>query len=243
MRFIVLFLCLLPLSVMANQPQQFSSSDQRAALVELYTSEGCSSCPPADKWLSGLKDHEQLWSGFVPLAFHVDYWDYIGWPDKFADPEYSLRQRRYAQQYGERTVYTPGVRKTGNEWRFWRFRDDPAEADAPRIGQLKLQVEADGSFSATFKPLIENISKQPLRLTVALLGMEIQTEVERGENSGRTLDHDFVVLATNSFDSNEFSWQGNMPASALTAPRYAVAAWVSGINSLTPIQATGGFLR
>ena len=87
--------------------QVFESSEKPTALVELYTSEGCSSCPPADRWLSSLKDDEGLWKEFVPLAFHVDYWDYIGWEDRFADKQYSQRQRRYAHEFSEPTVYTP----------------------------------------------------------------------------------------------------------------------------------------
>ena len=72
---------------------RFLSHDVQTNLVELYTSEGCSSCPPADRWLSKLRNSEQLWKGFVPLAFHVDYWDYIGWKDRFASPIYGARHR------------------------------------------------------------------------------------------------------------------------------------------------------
>ncbi len=63
-----------------------ASGDTRVNLLELYTSEGCSSCPPADRWLSGLRQDPRLWRQLVPVAFHVDYWDGIGWPDRFASP-------------------------------------------------------------------------------------------------------------------------------------------------------------
>ena len=69
--------------------QQFSSSEEQVPLIELYTSEGCSSCPPTDRWMSNLKLHDSFWSGFVPMALHVDNWDYIGWKDPFASREYS----------------------------------------------------------------------------------------------------------------------------------------------------------
>jgi len=70
----------------ANPVLEFSSGTNHVSLVELYTSEGCSSCPPADRWFSELKRDDGLWREFVPLAFHVDYWDYIGWQDRFASP-------------------------------------------------------------------------------------------------------------------------------------------------------------
>src|SRR6059036_3501 len=86
----------------------FEVGPQRAQLLELYTSEGCSSCPPAEAWLSKLKDAPGLWRDFVPIAFHVDYWDSLGWKDPFAIKAYSERQRDYAASWRSRSVYTPG---------------------------------------------------------------------------------------------------------------------------------------
>src|SRR5271155_1572909 len=85
----------------------FDSTTRRVSLLELYTSEGCSSCPPAEEWLSKLKENPRLWKDYVPVAFHVDYWDGLGWPDRFASPAYTQRQRSYAQVWGGDTVYTP----------------------------------------------------------------------------------------------------------------------------------------
>ena len=72
-------------------------------VVELYTSQGCSSCPPADEFIAMLASNPQI----LPLALHVDYWDYIGWEDKFANPKFTDRQRAYARDIGSRTIYTP----------------------------------------------------------------------------------------------------------------------------------------
>ncbi len=102
----LLLLSALPAAA-ADDTRTFSSGNDRVALVELYTSEGCSSCPPADRWLSRLADDAGLWSEFVPVAFHVDYWDYIGWKDEFADPSNTQRQRGYAAAAGARSIYTP----------------------------------------------------------------------------------------------------------------------------------------
>lgn len=98
---------------------RFSSGEKQTALLELYTSEGCSSCPPADRWLSSLKSKEGLWEEFIPIALHVDYWDYIGWQDRFASKQYSQRQRQYAREQSLKTVYTPGFVYNGKEWRNW----------------------------------------------------------------------------------------------------------------------------
>src|SRR6266581_5068954 len=88
-------------NLLAEQPGSsppattFESGEARTMLVELFTSEGCSSCPPADAWISQLKESPDLWKKIVPVAFHVDYWNNLGWRDRFAKPEFTARQRRY----------------------------------------------------------------------------------------------------------------------------------------------------
>ncbi|MEM7361174.1 MAG: DUF1223 domain-containing protein [Pseudomonadota bacterium] len=241
----------------AVKAQQFSSTVEQVPLIELYTSEGCSSCPPADRWLSGLKQDEGLWTRFVPIAFHVDYWDYIGWKDRFANREYSQRQRRYAHEFGESTVYTPGLRKAGAEWRSWRLFGDPRAKGPEQVGILNLYVEPDGSFSANFDLPQESGGKaagqSSLQLTVALLGQNLVSQVSRGENRGRELSHDFVVLGLTTVtsdragqqnaDSKSISWSGKLPEASVQAMDYAVAAWVTRGGSLRPLQSTGGDLN
>lgn len=217
--------------------QEFESPEEQVQLIELYTSEGCSSCPPADRWLSSLKNSDSLWSRFVPLAFHVDYWDYIGWKDPYASREHSQRQRRYAREFGESTVYTPGVRKAGEEWRNWRSRPNLDELSGQKVGKLAINVERDGRFKASFS------SDKPMQLNIALLGLDLSNEVSRGENRGRTLEHDFVVLGVSSYSTADVGqWQGELPQPSTPAKRYAVAAWVTQGGSLAPVQATGGYL-
>ena len=93
-----------------------AESGTRAPLVvELYTSEGCSSCPPADRWLSTLKGRPDV----LALAFHVNYWDHLGWPDRFASPEMTARQRDSARLAGIRSVSTPQVVVQGRDWTAW----------------------------------------------------------------------------------------------------------------------------
>lgn len=227
----------------AEPTHTFSSGVDRVALIELYTSEGCSSCPPADRWLSAFKQDEKLWKSFVPLAFHVDYWNYIGWNDPFASEANSQRQRRYAAEYKERTVYTPGVRKAGKEWRRWRFFSSPELAQAEPVGALKIEFDAANNFTASFDASLLP-GNDSLQLTVALLGCDLHSEVKRGENRGKTLRHDFVVLAMSTLaGSKRGQWSGSLPEANITAPKMAVAAWVTEGGSLTPLQATGGYLN
>jgi len=234
---------LLMMSFVSNA-QTFESSNQRVSLIELYTSEGCSSCPPADRWLSSLADDENLWSRFVPLAFHVDYWDYIGWKDPYASKEYSQRQRRYAHQFNESTVYTPGIRKNGEEWRLWKLFGNPETKQKGDAGKVSITVDKDGAFLASYKQSTEKqVNSDSLQLNVAILGVGISNDVTRGENRGKTLEHDFVVLGISryaSFDANQ--WKGQLPESSVEAPKYAIAVWVTEGQKLEPIQATGGYL-
>lgn len=231
-------------SVVHASDLEYRSGSQQVELIELYTSEGCSSCPPADRWLSRLKASEGLWSQFIPVAFHVDYWDYIGWQDRFAKREYSQRQRRYAAEFRESTVYTPGVRKSGYEWRAWR----KANAQIPRLkepnlaGELVLKVNQNGRFAAEFDA--KYVKSDALQLNVAVLGQSLQSVVTRGENHGRTLEHDFVVLETATLSApkqaGKVVWDGVVPTPKIQAQEYAIAAWVSEAGSQIPLQATGG---
>lgn len=234
---VVVFLGLLTGSLNVSA-QLFESGAKQVPLIELYTSEGCSSCPPADRWLSSLGDSDGLWRNFVPVAFHVDYWDYIGWQDPFASQEYSQRQRRYAREFSEPTVYTPGVRKTGKEWRRWYFSGAPAEPTVNTVGRIRIEVDSTGQFSASFPT--DNPTAQ---LNVAVLGMGISSEVKRGENRGKTLRHDFVVLGLSRFATAQpGSWRGRIPQPQQQAPEVAIAAWVTENGSQVPLQATGGYL-
>lgn len=236
------YFLILSLVGFGTHAQTFESPDTPVALIELYTSEGCSSCPPADRWLSGLSDDEGLWSRFVPVAFHVDYWDHIGWKDPYASQEYSQRQRLYAREYRESTVYTPGIRKSGEEWRSWRFFGKPESTDKDSVGKVKITVSSDGGFVADYVGSVEQSTEQ-LQLNVAILGVDLSTKVTRGENSGKTLKHDFVVLGISRYArADTGQWKGDLPEHSVDAPRYAVAAWLTQGQSLKPIQATGGYL-
>lgn len=216
------------------------SPAHQVALLELYTSEGCSSCPPADRWVSSLKDNPGLWHRFIPLSFHVDYWDYIGWPDRFASPAFTERQYQHASDQSMRTVYTPGFFLNGLEWR-WRGRDLSEDILAVPAGVLQLEATAE-ELNLSFE---SNESGRTMAASVALLGFGIETQVKAGENAGRKLNHDFVVLAVNSApmrrEGDVYRASLSTPSTDIRAARYALVGWVNTEGSQAPIQAAGGW--
>ena len=224
------------------QATTFESGEKQSTLIELFTSEGCSSCPPAEKWLSALKSNQDLWKKIVPVAFHVDYWDRLGWRDRFAKPEFTSRQQRYAAAWGGDSVYTPGFVVNGKEWRSW-FVGDMTPASSTKVGVLRLSLGGDGKLNARYVPE----AKQPRgpALNVALLGNNLDSDVKRGENSGRKLRHDFVVLDLIKIEmANESNaWTGSivLPMRGGDDKPSALAAWIT--ENENPIQATGGWLR
>ena len=164
------------------------SGDARASLLELYTSEGCSSCPPADRWLSQLPAN----SGVVPLAFHVDYWDRLGWRDPFAQAAFSQRQRDRNSGLG--WVYTPQVMLDGKDFRAWH-RGLPARSNAPAEASLALTLKQnperiDAEAAIRFST---PAAGRDATLYLALVESRLVSKVTAGENAERTLHHDHVV--------------------------------------------------
>lgn len=171
------------------------SGSHVAPLVELYTSEGCSSCPPADRWLS-----QRFHDGNANfLAFHVDYWDAIGWPDRFASPLYSQRQRQRVAATGGDTVYTPQV-MVGDEVRAsWRsdagFKRVIDDARKPAQVALALRLQpSDGDIRVQLGAARAGGAGQAAQLWLAQYEDDQTSKVRAGENRGATLHHDRVVL-------------------------------------------------
>ena len=173
-------------------------------LVELYTSEGCSSCPPADRWLSQLPPGR-----LVPLALHVDYWDYIGWKDRFAQARFSQRQRDMVNRGGGRVVYTPQVMLNGRDFRGWHSAaafDEAVRQHAARPLQAKLVLAVDSGTGGWAARLSGEVLSRKGRAEayIALYENGLSSAVEAGENRGARLHHDYVVR----------QWQGPLPVGA-----------------------------
>jgi hypothetical protein len=169
------------------------SPPHAVALLELYTSEGCSSCPPADRWLSRLLHDGPGADSVVPLAFHVDYWDRLGWKDRFASPRFTERQYALARQAGSRAVYTPGVFLNFSELRTWsRLEEALRTVNArPARADIRLELEAPSASQVTVNAVFRG--PQSSRAFVALYENRLSTDVKAGENQGATLRHDYVV--------------------------------------------------
>jgi hypothetical protein len=225
-----------------SAPIQFQSAADQTALVELYTSEGCSSCPPAESWLSQLNTKPGLWSEFVPVAFHVDYWDNLGWRDKWGSKQYSERQRAYAGVWASENIYTPEFVLNGKEWRNW---GTPGLSGA-KAGILKVTSEDTNHWQVVFMPSAD--AKTGYEVNAALLVSGLGSDVKAGENGGRHLQHDFVALTlvNQTLAQQGGGFQGAFAFAAGQKPphgRLALAVWATRSGRLEPVQAVGGWLE
>lgn len=196
-------------ALLAAASSTFSATNQCTAssgatitpVIELYTSEGCSSCPPADKWASSLKG-----KGVVVQAFHVGYWDYIGWVDRFAAPAYTSRQREIAARNKLRSIYTPQAVLNGKDWSRWGGQ--PASQEAARASITLRQLGAD-QFEASVTPVAapQTSGNWSAYWTVTEHGHN--SRVQAGENAGEFLQHDFVVRQYTA--AGEYQSRANAP--------------------------------
>ena len=161
-----------------------SSGSTAMTLVELYTSEGCSSCPPADRWLSSLKSRADV----VPLAFHVDYWDRLGWKDRFGSAAFSQRQARQLAVNGSRFAYTPQVVIDGQDQ-----HNGPRLPSSRRASAVAIDMTQAPGGEATASVVLTASSETPLNAYWAVTESGHRSDVSSGENQGATLLHDFVV--------------------------------------------------
>jgi len=224
--------------ITAADPVTFQSGPKKVQLLELFTSEGCSSCPPAEASLSRLVSDSRLWRDFVPVAFHVDYWDRLGWKDPFASSEWTKRQQTYAENWRAESVYTPAFVLNGREWRNTTI---PVVNDAP--GVLKATVQDSNAIMISFGPA--NGSSEKFDVYLARLGFGIAVNVRAGENNGRSLKHDFVVLSLvhKKMGSGIQELRLAPVSESVSRPeRTALAAWITNAGDLRPIQAIGGWL-
>ncbi len=228
--------------------QRFASGPARVALVELYTSEGCSSCPPAERWLGALRSAPGLWRDFVPVAWHVDYWNRLGWPDRFSTGEWTQRQYAIAATWGSGSVYTPCFVRDGAEWR--ARGGVPQRENSAAVGELALVLDRAGKGRAEFAPQSLG-AKETLVLHLAVLGGGFASKVTAGENRGETLRQEFVALAISEHVLVADASGGGVRRAEFALPkakitdgeRRAVAAWVTRRGDLKPLQATGGWIE
>lgn len=173
-----------------------SSNGQQTAVLELYTSEGCSSCPSADRWLAALVELPNDELDVLALAFHVDYWDYLGWKDRFGSPRYTSRQRQLGSNNNQRTIYTPEFFVDGKEARGTRKVLDKIRSANKRQAQIQLKLSISKSSNALqieLQSVTPDAVDKPLRHRYFVYENQLMSDVTRGENSGERLFHQQVV--------------------------------------------------
>lgn len=177
------------------------SGTRRVALLELYTSEGCNSCPPADHWVSTLPQRSLGPERVVTLGFHVDYWNYLGWNDPYAKADFSARQQAASRRNQARVVYTPQLLLNGRDYRRGAFKDDFAnrvgalnqEKPKARVS-LKLSAGQPGVlFVQGTAEVLDAAERSDAYAHLALYENNLSSQVAAGENRGKRLRHDFVV--------------------------------------------------
>ena len=180
-------------------------AQQNPVVVELFTSQGCSSCPPADAMMHNIAQREDV----IALAYHVDYWDYIGWKDSFGHPDHAVRQRAYASFAGRRTIYTPEMVVQGQTDIIGAKPMELSEAIAKHARQtppINLEVARLGN-----QLTINAEADQAGEMRVYLLHYTpIQSvQIKRGENRGKTLEYANVVSGFTQIAD----WDGKSPLS------------------------------
>jgi hypothetical protein len=245
---IVLLACAAAMAMDAHAVQCKAQSPRTTtALVELYTSEGCDSCPPADRWLSSLAERGYGPDRVVPIALHVDYWDYIGWKDPYARQAHAARQRKMASLARAAMVYTPQVLLQGRDFRRWgtpAFGEEVAKINAlPERARISLLLEQRGAAAFEIEARAELLeARRPADVALYLGAYEnkLVSEVKAGENRGRTLAHDYVVLQWAG--PYEFGGTGLVARATLPLLPKAVVHR-SGVIAFVQDRATGEVLQ
>lgn len=170
-----------------------AQADDQPVVVELYTSQGCSSCPPADAFLSELTKNKNV----IALALHVDYWDYLGWKDEFASVDYSNRQRAYASAANKRTIYTPQVVVQGTNHAIGNRINDVAELISHHTkhkSPVTLDIKRDG-VTLTISAAAKSGNVGPTVIQLVRYTPERTISIRAGENAGRKILYSNIVTS------------------------------------------------
>lgn len=205
------------------------------ALLELYTSEGCSSCPPADDIANEIAEKaEENQERIFVLAFHVDYWNRLGWKDRFSSPKYSQRQYWYANQLNSRSVYTPQIIVNGTDAFVGSRRAQAETAVQAAIkkttnSKIKLELETTSEDVKTFRYAITG-DKTGLRLHYALIEKHQKSKVTAGENRGRNLYHYSVVKEFHSLSSPQVLGKASIDKLPTNQEQFSIIAFLQDPN-------------
>ena len=223
------------------------SGPRAVPLVELYTSEGCSSCPPADRWLSATFTGNAAGAKAIALAFHVDYWDRLGWKDRFGAAAFAERQYDAMRANRARFVYTPQVLVQGRDFPEWRERGGMTALSAagavPARAEITLEAEPQrGSIAIKASARVPSgADRKGVALYVALADSGLASDIKAGENAGAHLAHDHVVRwlsAGPSPDANgDMRWDVALPLPTEAGSASTVVAFVQNVKAGDVLQA------
>lgn len=213
-----LLIIIISVITFAANAEDYQSAEHTVSLVELYTSEGCNSCPPAENWLKEKFQKSPNIKHIVALAFHVTYWDYLGWKDKFSSTLYDDRQRSLVSRQGGRSVYTPQLFLNGKT--LGRLYSASRALNELKKSPAKLRIKASVStiedkldISLRLKRLDKSL-KDNVQVTVAAYENDIDSFIKAGENKGRKTQHQFVVrklvstlMSLKAGEKNHFSFE------------------------------------
>lgn len=239
---ILLFILFLVPNLILAQEKVLESGENKVSLIELYTSQGCSSCPPADEWLSSLKEDKNLFKTYIPMAFHVTYWDFIGWKDVFANKLNDNRQRYYSSRvWSKNSVYTPQFVIDAKEYKQWFRNKDIPKFQKSYGGNLKIVFDNNNLKVEFFN---KNIKNEDVYLNIALLGFDYNINIRKGENKHKRLKHDFVVLDHRikfaKIIKNRLNYEIELKNLKKIDQKQAIVVWLSDTKS-SIIQAVGGY--
>lgn len=241
MNFVAIIVLMMPLSAFAKTT--YTSSKTKVHMLELFSTQSCSSCPPAQEWVNGLKKSKYLWKTFIPVVFHVDYWNYLGWKDPFSSPIYTRRQKDYASELFQPTAYTPMFVLDGEVTRS-HLAEKKLSLIGADVGILRVEKKADANhYQVMFQP--SKRYAKPLVVYYSILGNGISTQIKAGENEGKNLEHDFLslMLEKQPLKKTKSGYVANIKIDITElkiAPSRHIVFWVSEDVSMMPIQTVGG---
>lgn len=209
-KWLTLAVCLGAVSALASQEAcRVQSGPTVTPVIELYTSEGCSSCPPADRWLSKFRFPKADAGPVVVQAFHVGYWDYIGWIDRFATPAHTVRQKQVASWNGANQIYTPQAVLNGRDWQDWTRTTSTASLAGRVIAHTAISLQQTGpdQFEATVSA--DSLATVPWSAYWTVTEHGHSSRVKAGENAGELLQHDYVVRQYTP--AGDYSTGANVP--------------------------------
>jgi len=236
---------LLTIWLVAFSGMTLAADSRRVSLLELYTSEGCNSCPPADRWVSSLPRPQLVPGKLVVLAFHVDYWNYLGWTDRFSQRRFTNRQQAMVRVQNLRTAYTPQLLLNGRDYRRHVDLDRRVEQMATQTATYRLNLDIQrGRETYAVRATAtasDKVAPEPAEFYVAIYENNLTTEVRAGENRGEQLRHDYVVrtlIGPLAIQNGSFSWSEKIAIARDWKPGdLGVAAFVQSTRTGEVLQA------